>query len=87
MKGDRVTGQRVHSVAVTRDRNGLETPNLDEVRLRMQHVERDLLGPEANIPPQFKRLWEVRTPAGHAYARLYEIERHAQSVPTSGSAR
>ncbi len=64
-----------HSVPVTRDENGVETPNLDELRLQMQHVERDLLGPEANIPPQFKRLWETRTPQGQIYARLYEIER------------
>jgi hypothetical protein len=67
-----------HSDTVTRDKNGAEIPNLDEVRLRMQRVERDLLGPEANIPPQFKRLWEVRTPAGHTYARLYEIDRNAR---------
>jgi hypothetical protein len=76
-----------HSATVTRDKSGVETPNLDEVRLRMQRVERDLLGPETNIPPQFKRLWEVRTPAGHVYARLYEIERNVMSDPTSGSAR
>ena len=64
-----------HNVALTRDEKGVETPNLDELRLRMQQVERDLLGPEANIPPQFKRRWEVRTPEGQIYARLYEIER------------
>jgi hypothetical protein len=64
-----------HSVLVTRDEKGVETPNLDELRLRMQHVERDLLGPAANIPPQFKLLWEVQTPDGQIYARLYEIER------------
>jgi hypothetical protein len=48
---------------------------LDKLRLQMQHVERDLLGPEANIPPQFKRRWEVQTPSGQIYARLYEIDR------------
>ena len=64
-----------HSFAVMRDEKGEETPNVDELRLGMQRVERDLLGPKANIPPQFKRLWEVRTPAGRVYARLYEIER------------
>ena len=64
-----------HSFAITRDEKGVETPNLDELRLRMQRVERDLLGPEADIPPQFKLRWEVRTPDGQIYARLYEIER------------
>jgi hypothetical protein len=64
-----------HSFAITRDKNGVETPNLDEMRLLMQPIERDLLGPEANIPPQFKLLRELKTPAGQIYARLYEIER------------
>jgi hypothetical protein len=64
-----------HSVGLVLDDKGAETPNLDELRLRMQGVERDLLGPEDNIPPQYKRLWESRTPAGRIYARLYEIER------------
>ena len=64
-----------HNARVTLDGKGAETPNLEELRLRMQHVERALLGPEANIPPQFKRLWEVQTPEGQIYARLYEIER------------
>jgi hypothetical protein len=64
-----------HSLAITRDENGAETPNLEEMRLRMHPVERDLLGPEANIPPQFKLRWEVQTSQGQIYARLYEIER------------
>jgi hypothetical protein len=64
-----------HSFAVTRDKNGVETPNLDEMRLRMQRVERDLLGPKADIPPQFKLRREILTPEGQIYARLYEIER------------
>jgi hypothetical protein len=64
-----------HSVQVTQNEKGAETPNLDELRLRMQHVERDLLGPVVNIPPQFKLRWEVQTPNGQVYARLYEIER------------
>jgi hypothetical protein len=64
-----------HSVTVTYDDKGAETPNLESLRLRMQNVERDLLGPEADIPPQFKRLWEVRTHEGQVYSRLYEIER------------
>jgi hypothetical protein len=64
-----------HSIELRRDAKGVETPNLDEMRLQMKHLERDLLGPEANIPPQYKRRWEVRTPAGQIFARLYEIER------------
>jgi len=64
-----------HSIALMRDEKGVETPKLSELRLQMQQLERDLLGPEANIPPQFKRRWEVLTPAGQVFARLYEIER------------
>jgi len=64
-----------HSVALLRARNGGETPNLDELRLQMQPVERDLLGPTENIPPQYKLRWEVKTPAGQIFSRLYEIER------------
>ena len=64
-----------HSIQVELDQNGMETPNLDQMRLHMQHVERDLLGPDANIPPQYKRLMQVNTPQGQVYARLYEIER------------
>jgi hypothetical protein len=64
-----------HSVRLEYDEKGLETPNVDKLRLQMHDVERDLLGPEANIPPQYKRLWEVRTPEGRIYARLYEIVR------------
>jgi hypothetical protein len=64
-----------HAVRVTRDEKGVETPNLDELRLRMQPVERDLLGPVENIPRQYELRAEVRTPDGQIYARLYEIER------------
>jgi hypothetical protein len=75
-----------HSFAITRDEKGVETPNLEEQRLRMQPVERDLLGPVANIPPQFKLRWEVQTTGGQIYGRLYEIERNAMSDPKSGGA-
>lgn len=63
-----------HSIAIKRDEKGVLT-NLEEMRLRMQNLERDLLGPEKDIPPQFKRRWEVQTDDGQVYARLYEIER------------
>jgi len=64
-----------HSVFVMRDEKGAETPNLDEMRLGLQPLERDLLGPQANVPPQFKLRWQVQTTDGQIYARLYEIER------------
>ena len=64
-----------HSFGIGRDEKGVETPNLEELRLRMQPVERDLLGPAENIPPQFKLRREVQTSDGQIYARLYEIER------------
>jgi hypothetical protein len=64
-----------HSVLVTRDEKNVESPNLEELRQRMQPMERELLGPGANIPPQFKLRWEVQTGDGQIYARLYEIER------------
>jgi hypothetical protein len=57
------------------DGKGVERPNLDKLRLNLMQMERTLLGPEAGIPPQFKRRWEIRTPTGQIYARLYEIER------------
>jgi hypothetical protein len=64
-----------HSMMIARDEKGVETPNLENMRLSLLQLERTLLGPEASIPPQFKRRWEVRTPAGQIYARLYEVER------------
>ena len=64
-----------HSMMIVRNEKGVEVPNLDKLRLSLHQLERTLLGPEADIPPQFKRRWEVRTPAGQIFARLYEIER------------
>lgn len=55
------------------DENGQESPNLDVLRLAMTPLERDLLGPEDKIPHEFNKRWESRTPAGHVFARLYEI--------------
>jgi hypothetical protein len=45
------------------------------LRQRLAPLERDLLGPEATLPPEFKKRWEVRSPKGQIYARLYEIVR------------
>jgi hypothetical protein len=64
-----------HTIALVRDETGAETPTLNELRMRLLPLERDLLGPDASVPPQFKKRWEVRTPAGQVFARLYEIER------------
>ena len=63
-----------HTVPLKRDEKGVET-DLEAMRLRMQNLERTLLGPEEHIPSQFKRRWEGRTTDGQVYARLYEIER------------
>jgi hypothetical protein len=64
-----------HAVAMQRDAQGEETPQLEEMRPLLMPLEGALLGPESALPPQFKKRWEVTTPAGQIYARLYEIER------------
>ena len=64
-----------HSLPLRLDGNRNETPNLDELRAQLMPLEGALLGPESALPPQFKKRWEVTTPAGQVYARLYEIER------------
>lgn len=64
-----------HAVTIQSTPTGGETPVLEELRPRLATMERDLLGPEAQIPPQFKKRWEVRSPLGQIYARLYEIDR------------
>jgi hypothetical protein len=56
---------------------GREVPQLEALRPRLPPLERDLLGQKADIPPQFKERWEVRTPRGQIYARLFEIVREA----------
>ena len=64
-----------HSLAVQLDEEHNETPKLEELRPLLMPLEGALLGPESALPPQFKKRWEVTTPAGQIYARLYEIER------------
>jgi hypothetical protein len=64
-----------HSLPVQLDEDGQETPRFDEMRQMLMPLEAALLGPEAALPSQFKKRWEVTTPAGQIYARLYEIER------------
>ena len=64
-----------HAVTIESTPTGGETPLLEELRPRLATMERDLLGPDAQIPPQFKKRWEIRSPLGQIYARLYEIDR------------
>jgi hypothetical protein len=64
-----------HSLALERDEKGVETPNLDQMRLSLQQLERELLASNPVLPAEFKLRWEVRTPAGQIFARLYEIDR------------
>lgn len=64
-----------HAVAMERDAHGEEIPQLEEMRPLLMPLERVLLGPESALPPQFKKRWQVTTPGGQIYARLYEIER------------
>jgi hypothetical protein len=52
---------------------GIEERNLDELRSRMQPLEARLLGPLADLPPQYKVLWEGLTPKRQVYGRLFEI--------------
>lgn len=65
-----------HTVQIRADDKQRETPALEEIRGTLPTLERELLGPEAALPPEFRKRWEVRTPAGQVYARLYEIVRH-----------
>ena len=52
-----------------------ERPDLEEVRPYLWPLARDLLAPEPGLPPQFRLLTQSSTPAGRAYARVYEIVR------------
>ena len=64
-----------HAVLLRKDKQGKEIPILDNLRFQMMPMERELLGPEAAIPKQFKKQWEVRSPTDQIYSRLYEIVR------------
>lgn len=52
-----------------------EQPDLEEVRPSLWPLARDLLAPEPTLPPQFRPVAQSSTPAGRAYARVYEIVR------------
>jgi len=64
-----------HTVQIRNDAHGRENPDLEGLRPSLEPLEAALLGPEASIPPNFRKRWEVRTPSGQVYARLYEIVR------------
>ena len=57
------------------DESGRERPNLDHLRDTLPALERELLAPDARLPPQYRIRGEARTPGGQIYARLYEIDR------------
>jgi len=63
------------TVTIRNDASGNEVPNLESLRADLDPLERDLLGPEDAIPKEFGKKWEVRSPQGQVYARLYAIER------------
>jgi hypothetical protein len=52
-----------------------EQPDLEEVRPYLWPLPHDLLAPEPVLPPQFSLIAQTSTPAGRAYARVYEIVR------------
>ena len=64
-----------HEVIIRNSPDGAEVPVLEFLRQQMLPLERELLGPDAKIPPQFAKRWEVRSPQGQIYSRLYEIVR------------
>ncbi len=57
------------------DESGRERPDLNRLRESLPTLERELLAPDAKLPPQFRLRAEVRTSGGQIYARLYEIDR------------
>ena len=64
-----------HSTGLFLDESGRERPDLDKLRDSLPALERELLAPDAKLPPQYRMRGEARTPGGQVYARLYEIDR------------
>jgi hypothetical protein len=62
-----------HNVQIGSDAQRREVPALEGLRPTLDPLERELLGPESALPHEFRKRWEIRTPAGQVYARLYEI--------------
>ena len=65
-----------HAVLIRNNPQGGEVPVLEVLRQQLAPLERDLLGPAASIPREFEKRWEVRSPQGQIYSRLYEIVRN-----------
>jgi hypothetical protein len=57
------------------DESGQERPDLNRLRGSLPALERELLAPDAKLPPQYRLRGEARTSGGQIYARLYEIDR------------
>lgn len=66
-----------HIVRVNLARPGAdESPNLESLRTtQMSGLAAGLLDPRAALPAQFQMLWELKTPAGQVYARLFKVAR------------
>jgi hypothetical protein len=64
-----------HSTGLFLDESRQERPNLNRLRDTLPALERELLVPDASLPPQYRLRGEARTPGGQVYARLYEIDR------------
>jgi hypothetical protein len=54
-----------------------EQPDIENLRSSLGPLMSALLGPTADIPAEFHLLGDVKTPAGRAYTRLFEIVRPA----------
>jgi len=64
-----------HSTGLYVDESNRERPDLNRLRDSLTALERELLAPDAKLPPQYRMRGEARTPGGQVYARLYEIDR------------
>jgi hypothetical protein len=64
-----------HKSRLFRNNSGGEAPDLEERRLSLDPLERELLAPNPVLPPEYKLRWDVRTRNNQLYGRLYEIER------------
>jgi hypothetical protein len=64
-----------HSVPLHLGDDGKEGPDLEELRASMPALERDLLGPKSQVPPEYTLRADVTTPGGQTYARVFEIDR------------
>ena len=73
-----------HSTGLFLNESGREAPDLNKLRGSLPALERELLAPDAKLPPQYRMRGEARTPGGQVYARLYEIDRGRESGKWQG---